>query len=72
MVDVNQCDGHRAPFELLDLGVVIAVRRDGDAGPQYTLDLAGEENTYDDEPATDDWQLFLEYLIDNAAPPVGA
>jgi hypothetical protein len=51
------------------LGVVIAVA--GSDGPEYTIDFAGEEGQYD-EPANDDWQRVLEYLIDNAAPPVGA
>jgi hypothetical protein len=45
------------------LGVLVAVESAG--GPLYTLDFAGEENKYD-EPATDDWRLVLEYLIDHA------
>jgi hypothetical protein len=53
------------------LGQVVAVPGDDESGPQYTLDFAGEEDTYD-EPATDDWRLVLEYLIDNSAPPAGA
>jgi hypothetical protein len=53
------------------LGQVIAVPGTQETGPEYTLDFAGEEDTYD-EPATDDWRLVLEYLIDHSAPPVGA
>jgi hypothetical protein len=40
-------------------------------GPVYVAHAAGEEKLPDVEP-TDDWQLALEYLIDNTAPPVGA
>ncbi|MCU1439525.1 MAG: hypothetical protein JWP85_522 [Rhodoglobus sp.] len=51
------------------LGVLVAVPGEGKgevrSGPLYTLDFAGEENKYD-EPATDDWRLVLEYLIDHA------
>jgi hypothetical protein len=51
------------------LGVLVALPGQGEredrSGPLYTLDFAGEENKYD-EPATDDWRLVLEYLIDHA------
>jgi hypothetical protein len=47
------------------LGVLVAIKGEGTLGPQYTLDFAGEEDVYD-EPATDDWRLVLEYLIDHA------
>ena len=51
------------------LGVLIAVPGEGEGeartGPLYTLDFAGEEDKYD-EPATDDWRLVLEYLINHA------
>ena len=47
------------------LGVLVAVPGVDQSGPLYTLDFAGEENKYD-EPATDDWRLVLEYLIDHA------
>jgi hypothetical protein len=55
------------------LGVLIAVPGEDRSGPLYTLDFAGEEDKYE-EPATDDWRLVLEYLIDHAdtsrtAPP---
>jgi hypothetical protein len=53
------------------LGQVVAVKGTQETGPLYTIDFAGEEDVYD-EPATDDWRLVLEYLIDNSAPPVGA
>jgi hypothetical protein len=53
------------------LGQVVAVKGTQEAGPLYTSDFAGEEDVYD-EPATDDWRLVLEYLIDNSAPRVGA
>jgi hypothetical protein len=52
------------------LGQVIAVKGTQETGPEYTIDFAGEEDVYD-EPATDDWRLVLEYLIDNSRPPVG-
>lgn len=52
------------------LGVLIALPGSKASGPQYTLDFAGEEDKYD-EPATDDWRLVLEYLIDNAPGPAG-
>jgi hypothetical protein len=47
------------------LGVLVAEPSVDRSGPLYTLDFAGEERKYD-EPATDDWRLVLEYLIDNA------
>jgi hypothetical protein len=50
--------------------VLVALPAVDRSGPLYTLDFAGEENRYD-EPATDDWRLVLEYLIDNA-PEDGA
>jgi hypothetical protein len=53
------------------LGQVVALPGTQESGPEYTLDFAGEEDQYD-EPATDDWRLVLEYLIDHSAPPVGA
>jgi hypothetical protein len=53
------------------LGVLLATSGPGLTGPQYTIDLAGEEGLID-EPATDDWRRALEVLIDSTAPPVGA
>jgi hypothetical protein len=53
------------------VGQVIALPGTRETAPKYTPDSAGEEDKYD-EPATDDWRLVLESLIDNAAPPVGA
>jgi hypothetical protein len=52
------------------LGVVLATPGSRETGPEYTIDFAGEEDKYD-EPATDDWRLVLEYLIDNSTPPIG-
>jgi hypothetical protein len=43
------------------------VKSTQETGPEYTIDFAGEEDVYD-EPATDDWPLVLEYLIDNSTP----
>jgi hypothetical protein len=45
------------------LGQVVAV--DGVDGPEYTIDLAGEEGKVD-EPSTDDWRRAVETLIDLA------
>jgi len=45
------------------IGILIAA--DTDDGPEYTIDLAGEENKVD-EPLTDDWRRALETLIDLA------
>ena len=45
------------------VGVPVAV--DGADGPEYTIDFAGEEDKYD-EPASDDWRLVLEYLIEHS------
>jgi hypothetical protein len=53
------------------LGQVVALQGTQETGPLYTLDFAGEEDEYD-EPATDDWRLVLEYLINKAAPPVAS
>lgn len=53
------------------LGQVVALPGTQESGPEYTIDFAGEEDAYD-EPATDDWRLVLEYLIDHAAPSAGA
>jgi hypothetical protein len=47
------------------LGVLVAEASADRPDALYTLDFAGEEGEYD-EPATDDWRLVLEYLIDNA------
>jgi hypothetical protein len=52
------------------LGVLIATSGSRESGPEYTIDLAGEEGLVD-EPATDDWRRALETLIDKTAPPVG-
>lgn len=47
------------------LGVLVAEPGVDRSGPLYTIDFAGEEGQRD-EPATDDWRLALEYLIDHA------
>ena len=51
------------------LGRVVAARppdgADGPLGPEYTIDLAGEEGRVD-EPNTDDWRRAVETLIDLA------
>jgi len=53
------------------LGTIRSAPKLSDGSPEYTIDFAGEEGKYD-EPASDDWRRAVEYIIDNAAPPVGA
>jgi hypothetical protein len=49
------------------IGTVLAVPGLEDGGPEYTIDLAGEDGAYD-EPSTDDWRRAVETLIDLANP----
>jgi hypothetical protein len=53
------------------LGQVIPSPGGQQSGSEYTVDVAGEA-TQSGEPVMGGWQLVLEYLIDNSAPPVGA
>jgi hypothetical protein len=52
------------------LGELIASPGPSGSGPEYTIQVRGDEEL-SGEPATDDWQRALQILIDNSAPPVG-
>ncbi|TFW00189.1 hypothetical protein [Orlajensenia leifsoniae] len=53
-----------------DVGVLVALAGPGRNGPEYTIDLPGEEGRVG-EPSTDDWRRALQTLIDESVPPVG-